>query len=111
MVGLDGLLETVEGTRPELIERSPGRAQRIVAQLIKTAGAFAPIGQQPCPFEHREVETHRLLGHGEVRGDLSSRKLAMLHQSEDLTAVRVGERFQDRVHGRLVCYLAGPRTA
>jgi hypothetical protein len=98
MVGLDGLLETAQGSWPELIEHSPGGTQRIVAQLIETAGALAAVGQQPCPFEHREVETHRLLGHRELRRDLSRGKLPVLHQSQDLAAVRVGERFEDRVN-------------
>src|SRR5487761_1607314 len=97
---LDRVLQAGERVRPELGEQAPHRVERLVPHGVEAAGAVAALAEQACLLQHRDVLADRLLGERELRRDLASGQLAMLHQPQDLPAVRVGERLQHSVRCR-----------
>ena len=68
MGSLDGLLQTGEGVRPELVEQGAQRLERLGPQRVEPAGALPALGQQPGPLEDSDVLADGLLGEVEVGG-------------------------------------------
>ena len=101
LIGFGGRLEPLERGRPHRLEKRAHLGELLRARPIQSPWALPALRQQSGVLEDRQVLRDRRSGDLEVRRDLARGHLVGGHELEDRPALRLRDRPQDVVRGRL----------
>src|SRR6476659_2646616 len=80
LLELRGQLQPLESVGPETIQEVTQLGEALGPGAVEAARAFAPLGQQAGPAQHRQMLGYRRSRDVEMRGDLAGAQLAIPDQ-------------------------------